>query len=182
MSSIRSVKRLSLIVLFIFLLSALSGCLQSPKNDNDGGEDFTFTMLDGTTKHLENYRGKIVVLDLMAVNCQPCIYETISLKNISENYSSDKVAIISIDVWISLGETPELVRDFIYAFNQQLDIELNWTFGVDDHQGTIMNKYAPEGVPTLYIFDQKGNIYYSHYGYENYATLASKLDELLKKE
>jgi len=158
-----------------------SGCLDSGPQQNDNGEDFAFKLLDGTTKHLKDYRGKIIVLDLMAVNCQPCIYEMLQLKEISNNYSKNQVVIISIDVWISLGETPELVSGLIDAFKQQVDIELDWTFGVDDINGTIANKYAPEGVPTLYIIDENGNIYYSHVGYEDYATLASKLDELLNK-
>jgi hypothetical protein len=36
-------------------------------------------------------------------------------------------------------------------------------------------------VPSLYIFDKKGNIYYSHVGYESFTELSKKIDEVLSK-
>lgn len=145
------------------------------------GDDFTFTTIDGQTKHLSDYRGTVIVLDCMAVNCQYCISQTFVLKEISENYSSDNVTILSIDVWVSSGETASLLQQFIDAFKDQVNITLDWTFGLDDRNGTIQKTYAPVAVPILYIFDKKGNIYYSHEGYEDYSSLALKLDEVLAK-
>jgi hypothetical protein len=101
------------------------------------------------------------------------------LKKISENYSKNDVTILSIDVWVSSGETASLLQDTIDAFKNQVNMTLDWSFGLDDLQGTIQNTYASAGVPTLYIFDKKGNIYYSHVGYEEYSSLAAKLDEVL---
>jgi hypothetical protein len=74
-----------------------------------------------------------------------------------------------------------MVQDMIDAFKNQANMTLDWTFGLDDVHGTIENTYASAGVPTLYIFDKKGNIYYSHVGYEDYSVLASKLDQVLSK-
>jgi hypothetical protein len=68
----------------------------------------------------------------------------------------------------------------IDEFKQQLNIELDWIFGMDD--GGIWEKYRinpPGGVPTLYIFDKNGKIYYSKEGYEPYSIFASKIDELI---
>ena len=160
----------------------LSGCLESPENDTvDEGEDFSFILLNGTIKHLSDYRGNVVVLDLMwVISCDPCLYQFLELKKISENYSSDDVIIISIDV--NPYENAQDVQNRINAFKQQLDppIELDWIFGMDD--GSIWEKYrisTQGGVPTLYIFDKNGNIYYSKEGYKPYSLLASKIDELL---
>jgi thiol-disulfide isomerase/thioredoxin len=158
----------------------LSGCLESPENDTvDEGEDFSFIPLNGTIKRLSDYRGNVVVLDLMRViSCDPCLYEFLELKKISENYSNNDVVIISIDV--NTYESAQDVQTTIDGFKQQLDIELDWIFGMDD--GSIWEKYhitTPGGVPTLYIFDKNGKIYYSNEGYEPYSLLASKIDELL---
>jgi len=144
-------------------------------------EDFAFADLTGQTRHLSEFYGKILILDLMGVNCQPCTFEMMQLKKVSENYSSDQVAILSIDVWVKNGETAALLRQYITAFHEQAGIDLNWTFGLDDVNGSIQNVYASEGVPTLYLFDKKGNIYYSHVGYEDYLNLATKIDEVLRK-
>jgi hypothetical protein len=103
------------------------------------------------------------------------------LKKISENYSKNDVIILSIDVWVSSGETASMLQDTIDEFKNQVNVTLDWTFGLDDLQGTIQNTYASAGVPTLYIFDKKGNIYYSHVGYEDYVILASKLDLVLSQ-
>ncbi len=151
------------------------------KKNNTTGDDFIFTTLDGEIKNLSDYQGTVIVLDCMAVNCQPCMLQMFELKKISENYSTNDVIILSIDVWVSNGETASMLQDTIDAFKNQLNITLDWTFGLDDPQGTLQSTYASEGVPTLYIFDKNGNIYYSHVGYEKYAVLSSKLDEVLRK-
>jgi len=162
----------------MIVLPIFSGCTE--QSTNGSGMDVTFTTLNGQTKHLHEYYGKIIVLDLMGANCQPCMYQMFELKKLSENYTRDQLTIISIDVWVSLGENAILLQQYLNAFKQQVNVSLDWTFGLDDTQGTITHQYASEGVPTLYILDTKGNVYYSHVGYEAYATLASTIDELLE--
>jgi thiol-disulfide isomerase/thioredoxin len=172
-------KPMVLCIVFLFMfLCTITGCTEER---NDTGEDFAFVTLDDETKQLSDFYGKVIVLDCMAVNCQPCMYQMFELKKISENYSKNDVAILSIDVWVSTGETASMLQETLVAFKDQAGLTLDWTFGLDDAQGTIQNTYAPEGVPTLYIFDKKGNIYYSHVGYESYTSLAVKLDEVLSK-
>jgi thiol-disulfide isomerase/thioredoxin len=163
--------------LFFFLL-VFSGCTEEK---NGAGDDFSFTTLNGEMKRLSDFYGKVVVLDCMAVNCQPCLSQMFELKKISENYSTDDVAILSIDVWVSNGETSTMLQDLINEFKNQVNVTLDWTFGLDDPEGTIENTYATGGVPSLYIYDKKGNIYYSHVGYESYADLSTKIDEALVK-
>jgi len=177
-AKITKMNRIGIVFILILLVSFFSGCIDTPE-DNQPKTDFTFTTLEGVQQNLSDFYGKIILVDLMAVNCQPCMYQMFELKKISENYSHDDVAILSIDVWIRLGETPELLLEYINAFQQQVNITLDWTFGVDDTVGSIEQIYAKNGVPTLYIFDTNGNIYYTKVGYEPYSTLKGKLDELL---
>jgi thiol-disulfide isomerase/thioredoxin len=166
------------VVFLIAFLPVFSGCTEEK---NKTGDDFSFTTLDNEMKRLSDFYGKVVVLDCMAVNCQPCMYEMFELKKISENFSRDDVVILSIDVWVSNGETASMLQEMISAFQNQAKLTLDWTFGLDDPEGTIENMYATQGVPSLYIYDKNGNIYYSHVGYESYADLVSKIDEALIK-
>jgi thiol-disulfide isomerase/thioredoxin len=168
---------LFLVLVFLFL-TLVPGCTEEK---SDVGNDFSFTTLDGETKEFSDFYGNVIVLDCMAVNCQPCMYQMFELKKISENYSKNDVTILSIDVWVSSGENASMLQGIITAFKNQVNMTLDWTFGLDDPQGTIQHTYASEGVPSLYIFDKKGNIYYSHVGYESYTSLAVKLDEVLVK-
>ena len=174
----KEIKPISILVFLFFFLTVFAGCTEEKSNT---GEDFTFTSLDGETKHLSDFYGKVIVLDCMAVNCQPCMRQMFELKKISENYSKNDVSILSIDVWVSSGETAFMLQSVIDAFKNQVNLTLDWTFGLDDSQGTIQNTYASTGVPTLYILDKKGNIYYSHVGYESYIELAKKIDETILK-
>jgi len=166
-------------IFLIIFISIFSGCTEEKNNT---GDDFSFTTLEGEMKRLSDFYGKVVVLDCMAVNCQPCMYQLFELKKISQNYSSTEVAIISIDVWVSNGENASMLQQLINDFKNQVNLTLDWTFGVDDEEGSIESRYATQGVPSLYIYDKNGNIYYSHVGYEDYTVLASKIDEALREK
>jgi len=115
----------------------------------------------------------------MGANCQPCVLQLITLSEIYQNYSKKNFEIISIDVWIVSGETEEMLQQLIDLFKTELDIDLEWTFGVDDTDGTLYFKYANQGVPSLYLLDENGNIYYTFQGYTSYYELEDKIDELI---
>ncbi len=166
------------IALLVIFMPIFSGCASK---QNPTGDDFSFTTLDNEIKRLSDFTGKVIVLDCMAVNCQPCMYEMFELKKISENYSKDDVVILSIDVWVSNGENASMLQNLIHDFKSQANLTLDWTFGLDDPEGTIESRYATEGVPSLYIYDKKGNIYYSHVGYEPYEDLAIKINEAVNR-
>jgi len=179
-------KQLSIIILLTLIISSFSGCIDISSKDTSGdnneyAEDIEFTLLDGSKKKMSEFKGNIVLLDLFGVNCQPCHYQMAALEEISNVYKFKGVELVSINVWISMGETSELVEELLIYFKEQLNIDLDWTFGVDDKKGTIFNKYIPEGsgVPTIYILDKNGNIYYSNAGYTEYSVLSGILEELI---
>jgi thiol-disulfide isomerase/thioredoxin len=204
-NQIRTAKILSIIVLAILLTSLLTGCLDNSSKDTSSyGEDFEFVLLNSEEKHMGEYSGKIVLIDFMGVNCFYCVPQIFTLEEIYNNYSSDEVVLLSINVWIAYGETIQdvedlkeayrcsspceaedkfshlSIREFKENYGKQDGLDLNWDFGLDDQSGTLLNKYANIGVPTLYILDKNGNTYYSNAGFTEYSVLAEKLDELLK--
>ena len=148
------------ILFLILLISILSGCFDT--SEKDEAHDFVFTALDGSEKHLSDYRGKVVILDMWATWCGPCQFQMTELIKVYENYSKADLEIISVD--IDPRETSQQIQSFKLEFEQEVGTELNWVFGIDD--GSIWEKYKLEngGIPTLYIFDQKGNIHFSEEG------------------
>jgi len=175
---IKLFEKISFFVVLVLLFSIFSGCTESNK---DTGDNFVFTDVNGETKHLIDYRGKVVILDMWATWCGPCQLMMLELNKAYENYSRNDLEIISLDVY--LNENVQIIQSYRTWFFQNYGVELNWTFGKDD--GNIWKKYRlsdPGGIPTLYIFDKNGKVYYSNEGYESYSLFSSKIDELLNKK
>jgi len=125
------------------------------------GEDFVFTLLDGTKKNLKDYRGKVVIIDMWATWCSPCHTVMFELKKIYDYYNRDDLEIISLN--IDLSESSQLIQSFKEWFAGYYGIELNWIFGQDD--GSISEKYMNESaIPTLAVFDQVGRLQYRKAG------------------
>jgi len=71
--------------------------------------DFTVTTFNENTFKLSDNEGKVVIIDLMAEYCGPCVSQMPELKQIKQQYGDD-IIIISIDVAYP-SETESVVRD-----------------------------------------------------------------------
>ncbi len=177
--------KISIIIFLIFTISLTVGCTTS--NETSNGHDFEFTLLDGTVKQLSDYRGKVIILDMWASWCGPCTYQMAELRSAYNTYDRNYLEIISLN--IDPNEDSEVVSDYITNYKNQYGIELDWIFGQDD--GSVWENYmiGSGGIPTLYIFDQEGEIHFSHEGltffsevpdnFPDSPTLASKINELI---
>ena len=164
------------IILVILLVSLLSGCLQSSNSNEDEGEDFTFTSLDGSKKHLSDYRSKVVILDLWATWCGPCKLLMFELKQVYDSYSREDVEIISVN--IDIREDFQDIQVFKRSLQQDFGLESDWIFGKDD--GTVAESYLKEGkIPTVCIFDRKGKLHLREAKVFTSSELATILDELI---
>lgn len=112
---------------------------------------------------LEDYRGKTLVLDFMAVACASCrvvTQETLLPLHLKLVNRTD-FAIVSVDVWASapgagFGETrEELIR-------LQKEEGTPWRHALDTDG--MMQKYGAIGIPLLTVIDPEGRITYQANG------------------
>lgn len=77
--------------------------------------DFSVTTFDNQKFTLSDYKGKVVLIDIMGVGCQPCIQQMPELQKIKKERGDD-ITIISIDTYYQ-GETKE---DVIEAYGEYI--------------------------------------------------------------
>ena len=119
-------------------------------------------MKPGEEKHLSEYRNKVVLLNLMSVNCPACRKEMEYLSEVKDHYmNDDTVAIISIDV------TKDAVEYIKTVYGDYIG---KWTFGMDKY-GEASKYLLENAVPTIVVIDKLGRIFYLRAGAVSYTHL-----------
>ncbi len=172
------------IVLVVFLIVAVSAyaITTSPDPDGDDGNGdnnpppvrepapgFNVITIDGETIALDQFRGKVVVLDLMATWCGPCKTQMQYLNQLRAEYPESQVVILSIGV--DTDETDQQLREF------RDENYANWRFArdIDDVGG----KYDASNIPTMVIVDKTGKIASRDVGVTPFEDLKDIIEPLL---
>jgi len=119
------------------------------KFEKQGVPDFESRTLDGRTFHLNDLRGKIVILNFWATWCPPCVTEFPSMISLSKEFSKDIVL-----VTVSADERKADVLDFLKAFGGNI---IN-SFHMWDPQRNIISQYGSEKLPETFIIDRSGRL------------------------
>ncbi len=167
----KSIKVFTLLALVLTALNSLTPTIIAQYNPRPvGGYAPNFDIVDiktNTSSQLSDYLGKVVMLDLFATWCGPCIDAMPYIKRIQKSYSPSDLQIISIGV---SNESYDLVK----AFSQRY--RMSWLVTLDESN---MNKdYGSGAIPTMYIINQTGYIAYSEVGFY-YDGVINALDQLI---
>lgn len=132
--------------MLLLTLALLPACNRGahPKMLNIPAPDFTVS--DGAnTIRLSNYRGKVVLLNLWATWCAPCVQEMPALVQFHHDYPNVAVLAVSVD------EDPDAYKQFITERHVDLTT-------VRDPGESVAKLYGSDGWPETYIIDRKGVI------------------------
>jgi len=103
----------------------------------------------GNRVDLNDYKGKVVLIDFWATNCPPCLEEFPRMKQLYDEYHADGFEIIGISFDTSQG----LVEEF------QKKWELPWRMVMlDGAQGSLRRPYKVATIPSMYLIGRDGNV------------------------
>ena len=117
------------------------------KNEQKKYEDLSFLDVDKKKVNLDDYRGKLVLLNFWASWCAPCKEEMPSLDSLQSNKNLNNLQIFPINVG---QDNEKKAKDFF----EQLDIKtLNIYF---DTTITLAKKFQLRGIPTTILISKDG--------------------------
>jgi thiol-disulfide isomerase/thioredoxin len=141
-------KRLKAAALCIIAAGLLLQALPAAADDLAAGKaapDFTFTLSDGRTVKLSDYRGKPVVLHFWASWCGPCVRE-LPLISALESRSQDLTTLA-----VNCAETDQEAASFLR--NKKLTLNV-----VMDRTMRISELYRIDAIPQTFMIDGEGII------------------------
>jgi peroxiredoxin len=129
---------------------------------------FKVTSTTGQHISLDNYRGKVLIMEYFATWCSPCQASVPHLIKISNKFRKQGLQILGM----SLDDDGEkAVREFIIAN------KLNYPVALAGDG--VQADYAIRSVPTIYVISKKGLIAEKFMGYNE--EIEKRLDLLLLK-
>lgn len=133
-------------------------------------QSFEVQSLSGNHASLQNFRGKIVVLNLWASWCPPCRAEMPDLQRLYAAYKVRNVVVVGVNQ----GESLEQARAFASALG------IHFPIFVDQGQeyGRV---YAVLGLPTTFIIEPDGTVYRGFDGALSYDQMVAAVRPLLGK-
>jgi thiol-disulfide isomerase/thioredoxin len=130
--------------------------------------NFTLQDISGNKVSLNDYRGKVVVINFWATWCGPCLREMPELEKIYQNYCAKNVQILGIAVVSNEKEIPKQIRMTgvtypILLGNKNLIAEYDYF----------------TSMPHTIIIDPEGNIYRQMEGSQTYSCFEKEINTLL---
>ncbi len=157
-------------LLFIFVIAVLFDCAKTGEEKNPKPHfDFALPDLNGKVTSLQDFKGKVLVINLWATWCPPCEEEMPKLNQLHQEYKKDNLMVIGIAL-----DKDSL--DLVAPCVRKRGIEYPILRGNEE---VLRNLGDFSGVPTTLIVDKKGNIKKKYDGSFDQDDLEETLKELL---
>ena len=116
---------------------------------------FALQDIDDETVSLQDYKGKVVMLNFWATWCPPCVREMPSMQRLYEKFRQDGFVVLALDQMES--------EDDVFTFTAQLELEPEFPI-LFDRESKVSRQYQVHGLPTTYLIDKNGMIRYRAVG------------------
>jgi cytochrome c biogenesis protein CcmG, thiol:disulfide interchange protein DsbE len=120
--------------------------------------------LDGGQFNLEEYRGKVVLVNFWGTWCEPCKEETPALQAAHERFADDGLVIVGVDLFDAekTGGIPDAEAEAkVRAFTEQYGV----TYPIAlDQIGSVAQAYKLYPIPVSYFIDREGTVRFIRIG------------------
>lgn len=168
--------------LLVCALLVLPSCARRPPqatalgvpSDTDAPLSFELPRFpDGERVRLESHRGEVVILDVWATWCEPCLDALPAYEALARDYEDKDVAIYAL----SIDEDPAQIARFLEKTSLGLSI-------LHDRDARVAERaLRTQMVPSTFVIDRQGHIRHRHEGFNagTVGRLRAELDALLKE-
>lgn len=119
--------------------------------------DFRYAVLGGGEASLSEYEGRVVLVNIWATWCGPCLEEMPSMQRMYEKLSGEDFEILAVSVDAPVGQTDE--SGFPGGDLAEFVDELELTFPIlHNPTGEIRREYQTTGVPESFLIGPDGVI------------------------
>ena len=138
----------AMLLALVVAAAAIPGCKRAGGvGAGDLAPEFVLPRLDGTVQKLSNYRGNVVLVNLWATWCPPCIEEMPVLDRISSEYRDRGLVLLGL----AGDDDPERVRAFLEKSPVDFEVLL-------DQGGEVGTRYGITAYPETFVIDRDGRV------------------------
>ena len=130
--------------------------------------------MQGERRHLEDYKGSVLLVNFWATWCPPCVKELPSIATTRKLLSDEAFEVLAINV----GEDKVQIERFLRT---RLGGVSNLEVLIDDNLVAVKD-WKVRALPTTYIVDHTGRVVYSATGEHDFSDSAviDKIRELIR--
>ncbi|MCH9695569.1 MAG: TlpA family protein disulfide reductase [Gammaproteobacteria bacterium] len=115
----------------------------------------TLTLASDEIVNLQEYRGKVVVVDFWASWCVPCRRSFPWMNTMHEKYSEQGLVIVAVNLDPDAADAAAFLADHPAVFKIAYD-----------PAASLAKEYGVIGMPSSYIFGRDGELISSHAGFK----------------
>jgi thiol-disulfide isomerase/thioredoxin len=122
--------------------------------------DFNLRLINskGEPVKMEDYKGKVIFINIWATWCPPCIAEMPGINNLYQKIIDEDIVFLMISV------------DDDFEKAKRFNSRRGFVFDVYALDGNLPRMYHSQSIPTTFVINARGELVMTHKGMANYDT------------
>jgi len=165
------------IVVFVGIIAIAAGAYffwqarkSPPVEEGSQAPNFTLPLMNGGEARLDDYKGKVVLLNIWATWCNPCREEMPSMEQLYQNMKGKPFEILAVSIDTRGSKD---VEPFVKKLGLTFPVLL-------DSDKKVNNMYQATGVPETFIIDKNGIVRQHILGPVNWSSSQNPENMLIK--